>query len=120
MIDRIGQGGQLAREAIEAALRRQAETARRIDGQVEKSFAPSEASPASKPDFARTLLDGVREANQSAERVDELPMDMVTGRIGDFHELAVQIKQSELTFKFALEVRNKLIEAYRETMRMNV
>ena len=45
---------------------------------------------------------------------------MATGGIQDFHELAAHLKQSELTFKFALEVRNKLIDAYRETMRMSV
>ena len=51
---------------------------------------------------------------------DELPMAMVTGEISDFHQVAAQIKNAELTFRFALEVRNKLIDAYRETMRMSV
>ncbi len=34
--------------------------------------------------------------------------------------MTTQLKQAELTFKFALEVRNKLIDAYRETMRMTL
>jgi len=45
---------------------------------------------------------------------------LLGGGATDFHQVAAQIKRSELTFKFALEVRNKLIDAYRETMRMSV
>ena len=48
------------------------------------------------------------------------PAEMAAGGVQDFAELAARLKQSELTFKFALEVRNKLIDAYRETMRMSV
>lgn len=139
MIDRIGQGGQLAREAIEAALRARSDAAQRIEAQVSQNFtidpasklaggidSPSkltgglEAAPADPSTFGRALVDGLREANAGALRLDELPLDMVTGQITDFHQLAAQIKQSELTFKFAMEVRNKLIDAYRETMRMSV
>ena len=32
----------------------------------------------------------------------------------------IQLKQAEISFRFAMEVRNKLIDAYREVMRMNV
>ena len=34
--------------------------------------------------------------------------------------LAIQLKRADLSFRFALEIRNKLIDAYREVMRMNV
>ena len=49
-----------------------------------------------------------------------MPEEVVTGRVDEFHELAARLKQADLTFKFALEVRNKLIDAYREVMRMSV
>ena len=77
-------------------------------------------SPTKAASFDDSLSKGLREVNASVNRVDELPADLVSGRVGDFHELAVQIKQAELSFKFAMEVRNKLIDAYRETMRMSV
>jgi flagellar hook-basal body complex protein FliE len=34
--------------------------------------------------------------------------------------VAARLKESELSLRFSLEVRNKLIDAYREIMRMSV
>jgi flagellar hook-basal body complex protein FliE len=78
------------------------------------------AASSSASGFTQALADGVRSADAQVSAVDALPSELVAGRVSDFHEIAAQIKQSELTFKFALEVRNKLIDAYRETMRMSV
>jgi flagellar hook-basal body complex protein FliE len=122
MVDGIGTSS-LARAAIEAALRSQAENAKRIDAEVAKSFAGHVAEAGGAPQgasFGDNLAQGLRDVNAKVNRIDELPADMVTGQVNGFHELAVQIKQAELTFKFAMEVRNKLIDAYRETMRMSV
>lgn len=122
MVDGIGPSS-FARTAIEAALRSQSESAKRIDTDVAKSFATGGLDASGTPKtqaFGESLERGLREVNESINRIDELPADLVTGKVGDFHELAVQIKQAELSFKFAMEVRNKLIDAYRETMRMSV
>ncbi|MCC6408122.1 MAG: flagellar hook-basal body complex protein FliE [Planctomycetes bacterium] len=122
MVDGIGSSS-FARAAIEAALRTQTESAKRIDSEVANSLASGGLEVGQAPkstSFGDSLSQGLREVNGSINRVDELPADMVAGKVGDFHELAVQIKQAELSFKFAMEVRNKLIDAYRETMRMSV
>ena len=44
---------------------------------------------------------------------------MLRGEL-DLHEVATLLKQSELSFDFAMQVRNKFIDAYREVMRMSV
>lgn len=120
MIGAIGQGGgsELARAAIEAALRSQADAASKIGQQA--PAAPGLAPAGEAKGFADALVEGMRATGQELARVERLPVDVLTGKAGDFHEVAALLKQSELTFKFALEVRNKLIDAYRETMRMSV
>ena len=122
MVDRIGQGGGLAREAILAALRSQAATARESSGALERvqeaSGAPRGATQ--QVDFARELGAGLRAVEAQLERVDQLPLDVLSGRVDDFHAIAVQIKNADVSFRFAMEIRNKLIDAYREVMRMNV
>ena len=121
MIHGVGQGDGLAKAAIEAALRSQAEAAAKIDDQVARNLGVDGAEAAAEaPDFAAKLVEGLREAQGAASEVERLPVEMATGGVRDFAELAARLKQSELTFKFALEVRNKLIDAYRETMRMSV
>ncbi len=120
MIQGVGSSASLAQVAIEAALKAHDAASKRIEAQM--ANAAGSLAPASVPtnDFTKVLVDGLRNANAQVARIDALPTEMVTGKVADFHEIAAQIKTSELTFKFALEVRNKLIDAYRETMRMNV
>jgi flagellar hook-basal body complex protein FliE len=123
MIPSIGQDASLARTAIEAALETQSKAAARIEQKVQ-AFEPPAAQRADGPAAPASLFDqiqdGVGEVNASLASVERLPLETATGGIEDFSELAARLKQSELTFKFALEVRNKLIDAYRETMRMSV
>ena len=86
--------------------------ARVLDGQG--------AGAAQKSGFGDSLVESLRAVESEVRAADELPQALVRGEVSDFHEVAAQIKSSELTFRFALEVRNKLIDAYRETMRMSV
>lgn len=128
MVDRIGgSGSSLARAAIEAALARQSEAARKA------ASLPEAASPAAAAQagataraaepatgFARSLSEGLRAIDGQVAAADRLAEDVVTGKISDFHEAAAVLKQSELSLRFALEVRNKFVDAYREIMRMSV
>ena len=119
MIDRIGQGGSsLARAAIEAALARQSDAAAKASAPALPAAA--EAAAGSPADFARAFGDGLRAVDAEVARADRLAADVVSGQVVDFHEAAAVLKQSELSLKFALEVRNKFVDAYREIMRMSV
>lgn len=121
MIQGIGSGGgSLAQTAIEAALKAHADASKRIGKELAQAGGTLSAPQSAGAEFSKLVSDGVKSANAQVNQIDALPSDMVVGKVSDFHEIAAQIKQSELTFKFALEVRNKLIDAYRETMRMSV
>ena len=58
--------------------------------------------------------------DEQVHSAENLPLDLLTGKVDDFHQIAVQLKSAELSFKFAMEIRNKLVDAYREIMRMTV
>jgi len=118
MIDRIGQGS-LAKNAIEAALRRQAEAAKRLD-QRATELSGAQPGAVEGQGFSTNLAQGLREVDTQVKLGDELAQQVIEGKVSDFAEVAAQLKQSDLAFKFALEVRNKFVEAYREVMRMNV
>ena len=119
MVDRIQGGGALAREAILAAMKTQAEQADFVR-QASDAITGAAHETSASQDFATKLTSGIEEIDAEIKRVDELPKNLLAGEIDDFHEVAVQIKKAEFTFRFAMEIRNKLIDAYREVMRMNV
>lgn len=120
MIQGVQSQSGAAQAAIEAALRAHEAASKRIEAQMAAASGGAAQVASSGPDFAKLVAEGVRSAGQQVTQVDSLPADMLAGKVSDFHEIAARIKQSELTYKFALEVRNKLIDAYRETMRMSV
>jgi flagellar hook-basal body complex protein FliE len=116
MVDRIGEGPSLARSAIESALKRHSDAVSR----AQQAFQPAPAAETAPTGFSNALIDGIKDVDAQVKRADGLVEGVVSGDVKDFHEVAAALKQSELSLKFALEVRNKFIDAYREIMRMSV
>jgi flagellar hook-basal body complex protein FliE len=117
MVDRIGKETAIAREAMRAAQRmvdERAASTRSIAGAIEGAPAPRAV------EFEPVLAAGVERLDRQVNSAESLPIELLTGKVDDFHEIAVQLKNAELSFKFAMEIRNKLIDAYREVMRMSV
>lgn len=115
MVDRIGNdSSSLARAAIEAAMKRHAEAVRSL------ASGPEVAGASQTSDFGKAISASIRSVDQQVKRVDELTTDMLSGRVSDLSAVAAQLKESDLSMRFALEVRNKFIDAYREVMRMSV
>ena len=127
MIQGLGSGG-LAHNAIEAALQSARRDAARIQEQVARDLGQTlEGAPADgavRGEFSqglgKALVEGLRETNALIAEGERAPLTLLEGGVRDFGELAATLKKSELAFQFSLEVRNKLIEAYREVMRMSV
>jgi len=115
MVERIGKDSALAREAMRAAQRVAAERL----GNAGASAPEAGAGPRAA-DFGRALEASVEHIDQQVNVAEQMPIELLTGRVNDFHEIAVQLKNAELSFKFAMEIRNKLVDAYREIMRMSV
>ena len=130
MVDRITSS--LAKEAMMAALKDQISSAQGIREDGAKMFQqaldpsanlnPSSATKVKSVSPASILGDGLSKVNGSlrAAEPDQLAKDLLSGEIDSIHEVAARINKAKLSFDFAMEVRNKLIEAYRETMRMGI
>jgi len=124
MVDGVGKGGSLAREALMAAMKSQAERADdvRRAAQSVGSIGGSDRGIAQTQGngFVEKLDEQIQELNAQVKGINELPADLLTGKVENFHEITVKIKEAEFGFRFAMEIRNKLLDAYREVMRMNV
>ncbi len=123
MVERIGSGGSLQREALLAALKAQARAVDevRAAGAGVSDAVPGPAEKSTVHDaFAGKLREGLRAVDGEIRGAERLPQDLVEGKVTDFAEVAARIKRADLSLRFALEIRNKLVDAYREVMRMNV
>lgn len=117
MVDGIG-GSSAGKAAIQAALKRMQAKSTAL-GSETTSMGGAKAEANSGSGFAEALKDGLSTVESKVERAGELHQDVLAGRL-DIHEVAAALKESEITFQFALQVRNKLMDAYREVMRMSV
>ncbi len=117
MTSTVGDSASAARSAIEAALRRHSDATARVR---ESASAASGTEAAEKSGFSSALGKGLESLEAGSGDSDKLINDVVTGRVTDFHEVAMRLKESELSFRFSMEVRNKFVDAYREVMRMSV
>jgi len=119
MVDGIGGGASSVRSEIESALKRYNDAVGRATQSVESAGAGGTA-PTSSTEFSSAIGDSIRNVDQQVRRSDALVDGLVSGNIQDLHVVAAALKESELAFKFTLEVRNKFVDAYREIMRMSV
>ena len=117
MVNGIGGSG-AGKAAVDAAMARMRDRAQSLGG----TAGAADGMGAAKVDdggFAATLKEGIASVEAKVERSNNIHIEALEGRV-DLHEVAAQLKESEITFQFALQVRNKLIDAYREVMRMSV
>lgn len=62
-------------------------------------------------------IDNVKSTRQDA---DQQISSWMSGEQTDIHQVATSIQKASLTFEVALEVRNKMMQAYQEVMRMQI
>jgi flagellar hook-basal body complex protein FliE len=79
-------------------------------------------APAIKPETAFKAVFDQAIANVEVLRTDaDLKIDrFLKGEGGDLHEVALATQRAELSFEMFQQVRNKVVQAYQEIMRMQM
>jgi flagellar hook-basal body complex protein FliE len=80
----------------------------------------SGSNPAGGPDFGSALKQAVGALGQLGAKADSSSLALAKGDPIDIHEVMLNNEQASLGFSMALQVRNKLVDAYAEIMRMSV
>jgi flagellar hook-basal body complex protein FliE len=70
--------------------------------------------------FSDALRNAVNDVDRLQKDADKTIVDVQTGNTGSVHEAIIALEKADLSFRTMLQVRNKLIEAYQEIMRMQV
>lgn len=58
--------------------------------------------------------------NDSQNNSDSLVNQLATGGDVDLHDVMIGLEENSVNFQVALSIRDKLVSAYQEIMRMNV
>ncbi|MBI3581380.1 MAG: flagellar hook-basal body complex protein FliE [Nitrospinae bacterium] len=78
------------------------------------------ARPEDSKSFGSMLKESINEVNKYQLDADKAVEDLATGRNKNIHETMIAISQADLAFRMTMQVRNKVVDAYQEIMRMSV
>ncbi len=70
--------------------------------------------------FANTLKDAISNVNAQQLQSDTMTQKLINGGDVELHEVMIASQKASITLNATMEVRNKVIEAYQEIMRMSV
>lgn len=82
--------------------------------------APSIGRAGSGPTFDNVLGDLVRDVNAKQLEAGGQVRAMLAGEDIPLHRVMIATEEASVSFQLMVEVRNKLLEAYQELMRMQV
>ncbi|MCD1257824.1 flagellar hook-basal body complex protein FliE [Paenibacillus athensensis] len=70
--------------------------------------------------FGAFLSDAINNLNQQQQTVDQLNESFVKGELSDVHQLTIASEKASIGLELTVQVRNKVIEAYQDIMRMQL
>lgn len=86
--------------------------------------APAEVPGLKTPDgansFGSVLKDSLSQVNQLQHDADQAIQELATGGKATLHDTMLALQKADLSFKLMMQVRNKIVEAYQEVLRMSV
>jgi flagellar hook-basal body complex protein FliE len=78
------------------------------------------APPAPGASFGQVLKDSLAQVNSLQHEADGAIQSLATGGGATLHDTMLAVQKAELSFKLMMQVRNKIVEAYQEVLRMSV
>ena len=70
--------------------------------------------------FGELLQGTIEKVNAAQKDADSAIKNLVAGRTKNIHETMLTLERADMSLKLMMQVRNKVLEAYREVMRMQV
>ena len=81
---------------------------------------PSAEASKNATSFSDLLRQSVDQVNQDQAQADMAVKELVAGRSKNLHETMLTIERADVSLRLMMQVRNKIIDAYKEIMKMQV
>lgn len=80
----------------------------------------SRESEKSGTSFGEVLKDAISTVNELQKNSNQEIQKLMTGESQDLHSTVIAMQKADLSFQMMMQVRNKIMQAYQEIMRMQV
>jgi len=78
------------------------------------------AQKSEKGDFQNHLKNALGEVNELQQKADKAIQTLVGEGKGDLHDTMIALEKADVSFRLMMQIRNKVIDAYQEILRMQV
>jgi len=70
--------------------------------------------------FSDMLKSAISTVNELQKQSDKEIQKLMTGETEDLHTTMIAVEKADLSFQMMMQVRNKIVQAYEEIMRMQI
>lgn len=70
--------------------------------------------------FTELLKDEIAKVNQMQQEADRITRDFALGKIDNIHQVTIATEKAQLALNLTLAIQNKVIDAYKEIMRIQI
>ena len=93
----------------------------RINRASQLATANYDSQPASTlASFGQALDSAINSLSQVEHSANSAIAKLASGEDVELHQVMLAVEEAEIAFRLALQVRNKIIDAYQEVMRMQL
>jgi flagellar hook-basal body complex protein FliE len=94
----------------------------KLNQSTQAEVNPSVSSPGVSGDksFADTLKDAITEVNNLQQVSNQKMQELAVGKTDNVADVMIAAEKADIAMRVMVQVRNKVIDAYNEIMRMNV
>ena len=91
----------------------------RLDGVAREGVGPA-STPPGGTSFKAVLANSMAEVNRLQQDADTAITKLQTGQNVDLTQVMVAVEKADLAFKTLMQIRNKLVEAYKQIEQMRL
>ncbi|WP_313756572.1 flagellar hook-basal body complex protein FliE [Tissierella sp.] len=73
-----------------------------------------------KNNFGDLLTKALNQVNQLQLESDDYKQMLVLGQVDNLHDVAIAAEKANVALQITMSIRNKVVEAYREIMRIQI
>jgi len=85
-----------------------------------KGLAQAAGTPTDGANFGDVLKQALQEVNTAQHTAEQEARNLMVGESTDMHTAILAVQKADVSFQMMMAVRSKLIDAYREVMRMQM
>ena len=91
-----------------------------VDNLAVPTAEKKQASQVKNRKFGDLFWKALEKVDDLQHKADHTVRELAAGRQKDIHQTMIAMEKAEISFKLMMKVRNKIIAAYEEIMRMSI